>query len=329
MTLAEKIAFHRKRRGWSQEELAEKLNVSRQSVSKWEGAASVPELDKIILLAQIFGITTDALLLDTISPEADTSPATPPVSDFKTGPSLRLVSLQEGQDYAALMHHTARRFALAVSACMFAVMQLILLGSISEYRSIITEEMAGGIGVTVLLVIVAAAVAVFISGGMRLSQYRYISEEPFQATPELLRWAGEEKERLTPMFTRHVIAGVTICILGVIPLILMGCLHAEEFHLVLALILLLWMIAVAVHLFVRGGMRYECFTQLLQQEDYTPERKRVEHHISGAYWCMVVALYLALSFLTNRWDRTWIVWPCAGVLYGAICAAASAWSHRG
>ena len=54
MILAEKIVKLRKGRGWSQEELAEQLDISRQSVSKWEGGLSVPELDKIIRMSEIF-----------------------------------------------------------------------------------------------------------------------------------------------------------------------------------------------------------------------------------------------------------------------------------
>ena len=70
MILADKIMKHRKQNGWSQEELAEKMNVSRQAVSKWESAQSVPDLDKILKLSRIFGVTTDYLLKDEI--EADT-----------------------------------------------------------------------------------------------------------------------------------------------------------------------------------------------------------------------------------------------------------------
>ena len=62
MTLAEKIINLRKQQGWSQEELAEKLQVSRQSVSKWECGDSVPEIEKIVLLGHIFQVTTDYLL---------------------------------------------------------------------------------------------------------------------------------------------------------------------------------------------------------------------------------------------------------------------------
>ena len=65
MKLAEKIMALRKQRGWSQEELAQQLSVSRQSVSKWESGASVPDLDKILKMSEIFDVSTDALLRET------------------------------------------------------------------------------------------------------------------------------------------------------------------------------------------------------------------------------------------------------------------------
>ena len=63
MILADKITELRKRSGWSQEELAGRLGVSRQAVSKWESAASIPDLDKILKLSQLFDVSTDTLSL--------------------------------------------------------------------------------------------------------------------------------------------------------------------------------------------------------------------------------------------------------------------------
>ena len=62
MILAEKIIDLRKKNGWSQEELAEKMEVSRQSISKWEGAQSVPDMGRIVRLSEVFGVSTDYLL---------------------------------------------------------------------------------------------------------------------------------------------------------------------------------------------------------------------------------------------------------------------------
>ena len=66
MILADKIIRLRKKNGWSQEELADKMNVSRQAVSKWEGAQTIPDLEKILQLSILFGVTTDYLLKDEI-----------------------------------------------------------------------------------------------------------------------------------------------------------------------------------------------------------------------------------------------------------------------
>ena len=62
MKLADRIQTLRKQKGLSQEELADKLGVSRQSISKWESEQSIPEMDKIILMSDIFEVTTDYLL---------------------------------------------------------------------------------------------------------------------------------------------------------------------------------------------------------------------------------------------------------------------------
>ena len=66
MIFADKLILLRKKAGWSQEELADQMNVTRQSVSKWEGAQSVPDLEKMLRLSELFGVSTDYLLKDEI-----------------------------------------------------------------------------------------------------------------------------------------------------------------------------------------------------------------------------------------------------------------------
>lgn len=69
MNLADKIIEERKKNGWSQEELASKLGVSRQAVSKWESSGSIPDLQRILQMSELFGVTTDYLLKDEIEEE--------------------------------------------------------------------------------------------------------------------------------------------------------------------------------------------------------------------------------------------------------------------
>ena len=78
MLLSEKIMSLRKRNGWSQEELAQQLGVSRQSVSKWESMASMPDIQKIMAMSELFGVSTDYLLKD----ELEELPATAIAADY-------------------------------------------------------------------------------------------------------------------------------------------------------------------------------------------------------------------------------------------------------
>ncbi|EGP66364.1 DNA-binding helix-turn-helix protein [Streptococcus sp. oral taxon 056 str. F0418] len=64
MKLADTLFELRKEKGWSQEKLAEQINVSRQSISKWESGQALPELEKIVELSKIFQVTTDYLLIE-------------------------------------------------------------------------------------------------------------------------------------------------------------------------------------------------------------------------------------------------------------------------
>ena len=67
MTFAEKLYYLRTENGYSQETLAETLNVSRQSISKWELGTSLPETEKIIAIGELFSVSLDSLLVDSVS----------------------------------------------------------------------------------------------------------------------------------------------------------------------------------------------------------------------------------------------------------------------
>lgn len=70
MNFAEKLYYLRTESGYSQESLAATLNVSRQSVSKWELGTSLPETEKIIAIGELFGVSLDSLLVDSVSLES-------------------------------------------------------------------------------------------------------------------------------------------------------------------------------------------------------------------------------------------------------------------
>ena len=113
MIFADKLTQLRKKAGWSQEELAEQMNVTRQSVSKWEGAQSVPDLEKMIRLSELFGVSTDYLLKDEIEDEECTIP-----SDEVS--KLRRVSMEEANAFLSVKATTSKSIALATFLCILS-----------------------------------------------------------------------------------------------------------------------------------------------------------------------------------------------------------------
>ena len=71
MTLSEKIVGLRKAHGWSQEDIAEKLNVSRQAISRWENGTALPDAQNVLQISKLFGVTTDYLLNDDYESDKD------------------------------------------------------------------------------------------------------------------------------------------------------------------------------------------------------------------------------------------------------------------
>lgn len=314
MILGEKIMELRKRNGWSQEELAGKLNVSRQSVSKWESAMSVPELDKVLQLSEIFEVSTDYLLKD--DREEDYVPGRPEEMP------LRKVTMEEAQAFLKIRKEAAVRIPAGVAACILSPVPLFLLNSAAEAgRGRLTEDLAAGLGVVLLLLIVAAAVGNFIVFGMRMEKYEWMEQEEFELGYGI---AGMVKERLEAegaSFARQIALGVALCILGVIPLLLAGSLDVEEQVQILGLVFLLAIVAAGVFLLANAGLRKGAYEQLLQIGDYTKAEKevnRIVERIAVFYWCVATAVYVGWSLVTWEWHVTWVLWPVAGILFGAV-----------
>lgn len=324
MILAEKIMMLRKRSGWSQEELAEQLGISRQSVSKWESGATIPDLDKILKMSQLFGVSTDFLLKDEIE-------ETIPLEEVDGGEESRSISPEEANTYMDLVKAVSGKMAAAISLLILSPISLILLGGMSEYYSMMTEDMAGGIGTAILLVMVAIGVAVLILNGMKLSKYEYLEQEEISLQYGVQGIVEKKREEYEEKYRTNIVIGVVLCILGVIPLMLAAGFKADDFVAVCCVDILLVFVAVAVNFFVRSGMIYGSYEKLLQTGDFTPDKKRVGKKLSylpGIYWCTATAIYLAISFYTMRWDTSWIIWPVAGVLYAAVYGICGAIAKR-
>lgn len=316
MIFADKLIRLRKKAGWSQEELAARLDVSRQSVSKWESAQSIPDLEKIVRLSNLFGVTTDYLLKDEMTDEET-------LKENSGESEVRYVSMQEANRFMEVKGQTSKMIAYGVFLCIISPLCLLLLGAFSEYGAYgISEDTAGMIGLIVLLVFVTIAVAIFIFSGSKTARYEYLEEEVFETEYGVTGMVKERKEKFQGTYTKYNIVGVSLCILAMVPFFtgVMLC-ESNEIILVFLLCLALVIIGIAVVLFVRVGIIHESFEKLLQEGDYTKAKKEkspVVKAVTIVYWMVVTAVYLAVSLPSRNWEEGWIIWVIAAVLFPAL-----------
>ena len=317
MLLADKIIHLRKKAGWSQEELASQLNVTRQSVSKWESTQSVPDMDKVLQMSRLFGVTTDFLLKDELEEEE--------FAESTMDAPLRRVSLEQASAYLALRRAAAPKMALATFLCIVSPIALLLLAAMSEIsRFGISENAAAGIGLCVLLVLVAIAVALFISCGTKAEAFAFLEKQPFETEYGVSGIVKERRQAFSAAYIRLNIAGTVLCILSAVPLFAALCLNAADVVYVAAVCLLLLITGVGCFLFVYGGTIRGAMDQLLEEGDYTRQQKShrsIKGAVSAVYWLLMTAIFLWYTFSPSgngQAQYSWFIWAIAGVVFGAV-----------
>ena len=330
MILADKIMTLRKKAGWSQEELASQLGVTRQSVSKWEGAQSVPDLDKVVQMSRLFGVSTDYLLKDEMEDEEF-------VETAEEEAPLRRVTMEQAARYLAIRKACAPKIALAVAMCIVSPAAIILLAALADAGiGGISENLAAGLGVSVILVLVAAAVAIFLSCGAKTKEFEFLEKEPFETEYGVSGMVRERRKAYEPVSSRCTIAGVVLCILAVVPLMLGVGLASSDVAALLvrvapadvfaaaAVDALLLLVACGAGVLVLSGTYTAAMDQLLEEGDYTRREKArsgVKGTVTLIYWLSVTAIFLFYTFGPNgngQPQYSWFIWAVGGVLYAAV-----------
>ena len=315
MIFADKLIALRKKSGWSQEELAEKLGVTRQSVSKWEGAQSVPDIDKFLQLSHLFGVTTDYLLKDELGE--------PEYTAGDDAPALRKVTLAQANDYLTQAHANAPKMALATALCVLSPVPLIALGALAEY-GYFRADFATGLGLCTLLVLVAVAVVLFMQCGAAVKPYEFLEKEPIDTEYGVTGLAHERRDAFAVQYNRGNTLGTVLCILCAVPLFAAMMFLDTDILAAAAVCLLLVLVACGVYAFVRVGTVQDALNQLLEEGDFTRDakaRKGAIRAVAAAYWLVVVAIFLFYTFGpygNGQPEYSWFIWAIAGVIFAAV-----------
>ena len=294
MSFSENLQTLRKARGISQEQLAERLDVSRQAVSKWETDGGYPEIEKIMSMCEIFGCTMDELMMGRISVDKN--------------------------DLRQKRERHYNRFSVMIATGVL----LILLGVASytvlpEYVS----ESAIALMTAFMFVLFGIAVFLFIVGGIEHSEYI----KGAGSLPPL--YSPEECERYnTRVFPLWIGGGVGAIFIGLICTIVSTIFQCENIGAALFLALL----GAGCFMFVYGGIRRakydikgfnkESRRSVLAEEEPadsdTPEvarfkaRESLSRKICATVMLSCTAVYLLIGFVFNVWT-SWAVFPIGGI----------------
>lgn len=293
MSLGENLQFLRKRNNLTQEQLAEKLDVSRQSVSKWESDTTYPEMEKLIQLCQMFHCSMDDLIQKDISK----------------------LNVEDKANYDAHINLFSKMISLGIALILFGIFVMALLEGIG-----IDDELS-----TVLFFIfVIIAVAIFIVMGLQHSDFE-------KKNPYIENFYNEKEiDRFHKKFVVMITVGVVLILIGV--LVSAGAesftlkasinkfIDADIFSTASMFLFL----SIAVPILVYAGLQdgkynIEEYNASHDKESDVYKRNHLHGRINGCIMLIAVIIYLITGFVFNEWGMPYVVvFPVFAIICGIV-----------
>ena len=287
MAFSDNLQFLRTRQGQTQEQLAEILEVSRQSVSKWESAQSYPEMDTLLRICDLYHVSLDTLMRGSVEDSL----------------------VEDTARYDQFMNRFSKRMAFAVGGIIAGVglCGLLEVKGLSEY-------MTGAL----LLLIIAVCVVVIVASNLQRENFR-------KQYPVLTDFYTEEqKQTFRQKFVWFISGGVGALLFDVALLLVLFAKspQGESFE-SRAISLFLLIVAGAVTAFVYAGIQEEKYKidEYNRDNNPTPEAKKrigLINTICGALMVSTTALYVGLGLALDLWRTAWWVFAVAGILCAVV-----------
>ena len=290
MALSENLHYIRARHKLTQEQLAEQLDVTRQSVSKWESSLSFPEMDTLLKLCDLYDVNLDTLLRGSVEQSQ--------VSDTARYDQFR------------------NRFTWRVSLSVFGILMGVVLSLLCEARGL-PEEICGA----VLVLIITVAAVVLVASGIQYDQFckRFPTVADF--------YTQDQKDAFQRKFVWLISGGVGAILFGTVLLLLfLSRYEDQEPQEIYIMCGFLTIVACAVLAFIYAGMQCDKYDvdKYNRENNPTPKQKARQNLIAclcGALMTLVTAAYVGLGLAQNQWESFWWLFPVGGILCGVICIA--------
>lgn len=290
MAFSDNLQFIRAQAGVTQEQLAEQLDVSRQSVSKWESGVSFPEMDTLLRICDLYDVNLDTLLRGSVEKSC--------VSDTAR--------------YDDHMNRFSLQIALSVFAIIAGVALMILLSALG-----LPEMLA----VALFMLILTISVVVMVAVG--------IQHDNFRKNHSVIQdfYTEEEKDAFHQKFVWYIAGGVGAILFGVVLLIgVFAFLPEKEPYESISAVVFLLLVAGAVFSFIYGGMQEDKYKIWKYNRDNNPdpEAKRRLNLIGaacGVIMLLATAVYVGLGLTRNAWGTAWWLFAVGGILCGVVSVA--------
>ena len=290
MAFSDNLQFIRAQAGVTQEQLAEQLDVSRQSVSKWESGASFPEMDTLLRICDLYDVNMDTLLRGS-------------VEESRVSDTVR---------YDDHMNHFSLQIALSVFAIIAGVALMILLSALG-----LSEMLA----VALFMLILTISVVVMVAGGIQHDNFR-------KKHPVIQDfYTEEEKDAFHQKFVWYIAGGVGAILFGVVLLVgVFAFLPEKEPYESFAAAVFMLLVAGAVFSFIYGVIQEDKYKIWKYNRDNNPdpESKRRLDLIGaacGVIMLLATAVYVGLGLTRNAWGTAWWLFAVGGILCGVVSVA--------
>lgn len=290
MSFGEKLQQLRKEKGLSQEDLAHQLNISRQAVSKWESQNGYPEIEKMILISDLFQVSLDCLMKEDYEEHEN-----------ETISSFRLMTQQNIKDYL----HFKKSFALGISCS-------VLLMIIGLFIAVLCADTSyQSIGVFGFLIMVGIGVFFIIMTTLLKESKFKIEREEIKVAFNDLQNLQEQYQHFHKYFTLAIAGGVLLIIVSLACIALLHETYSQYENILGAQFLLC--IGIAVFLFIYFGILKDAYQFLIHNKAYIKAKKK-EQQIENIYaftMPLAAVLYMIMGFTQNWWHPGWVIFPLA------------------
>lgn len=284
MKLGQKIAGLRKKSSLSQEALAEKMNVSRQAVSKWESNQSIPDIEKIVDLSELFGVTTDYLLKNG-TPSFELPGKS---SEEKIEKALPAITDQEIDQYLEVAKKAAHFESLSIALFFLAIASFCLFSSLV----FISHNIFGTVAYIAPIIIIAIALGYFIHAKLMMHEFKSITQNKFALTSTQNDLIDSSAHEFRNKNNRRIVIGVVLCILAIIPLILIWTLHLLPDWTWAVLAITFVLLGIVSYQFTFYFLRQLAFKTISGRRKHLPkEEKSLLINGSVIFWIVLFLVY--------------------------------------